>query len=201
MNHLKTSLLHTPRSLLCKRSAFTLIELLVVIAIVAILAGLGFSAVQGALQTGKKAQARNDVQQIVAAVKAYQAEYGRLPAAATGGDESSQGWFGGENNATVIRILTGQNNNNLNPRQISFLDAKTASGKKRGVDPTSGVFYDPWGNPYAIKLDTSYDGKLEYYGTGSQENVFSSALAISSGPNGQQEDPSAEDADDIVSFK
>jgi len=184
-----------------KASGFTLIELLVVIAIIAILASLGFSAVQGALESGKKAQARNDVQQIVAAVKAYQAEYGRMPTTATGGDEANQGWFGGENNANIIKVLTGQNVNNLNPRRISFLDAKTSNAKKGGVDPQTGVFYDPWGNPYSIKLDTNYDGKLEYYGSGNQENVFSSALAVSSGPNGKQDNPFAPGSDDIVSFK
>jgi prepilin-type N-terminal cleavage/methylation domain-containing protein len=185
-------------------AAFTLIELLVVIAIIAILAGLGFAGMQGALESGRKAQARTDVQQIVAAVKAYQVEYGRLPSAnvaANNSEEATKGWFSGEDNATIIRVLTGENFNNLNPRQISFLDAKTTTSKKGGVDPVSKVFYDPWGNPYFIKLDVSYDGKLEYYGTGNQENVFSAAMAGSPGPDGEQSNPLAPGADDIVSFK
>ena len=63
-----------------RQSAFTLIELLVVIAIIAILAGLAFPAVQGAMGSAKKAQARNDVNQLASAVKAFQLEYGKLPA-------------------------------------------------------------------------------------------------------------------------
>ena len=97
-----------------KRSAFTLIELLVVIAIIVILAGLGFAGLQGALESSKKAQARNDVHQIASAVKAYQLEYGRLPEA-----------------GNVIAALTGDNS-----KKIVFLEAKAAKATpKGGISP------------------------------------------------------------------
>ena len=133
------SLLPAPCSLLRKRSAFTLIELLVVIAIIAILAGLGFAGVQGAMESSKKAQARNDVHQIASAVKAYQLEYGRLP-----------------ESGTVIAALTGSN-----PRKVVFLEAKNAKGKPPKGGLSGKDMLDPWGNKYVIKLDDDYDNRVD----------------------------------------
>lgn len=148
------SMHHAPCSTLRKLSAFTLIELLVVIAIIAILAGLAFPAVQGALNSGKKAQARNDVHQLAAAIRAFQLEYGRLPSTSTGSDTAAA------DNAAVISALTGSNA--LNPRGVVFFEPKMAKGGKGGLD--GGVYKDPWGNAYTIMLDTSYDNKLSAYG-------------------------------------
>ena len=182
--------------------AFTLIELLVVIAIIAILAGLGFPAVQGALGQGKKAQARNDVQQIVAALKAFQLEYGRLPTTIVAADNSAEGSSGyfDSNSKDIIKALMGADPT-LNPRNIVFLDAKTTTTKKGGVDLSDYTFYDPWGGSYRLKLDVSYDGKCEYYGPSNKENIFGAGAAISYGPNNKQDDPYASGNDEIVSFK
>lgn len=181
-------------------SAFTLIELLIVIAIIAILAGLGFPALQGALGSGKKAQARNDMQQIVAAIRAFQLEYGRLPTSELleNGDDAwdPRAWF--PDNREIINVLIGEDTS-LNPRGIVFLEAKRVTGNKGGIGD-DGTFYDPWGSPYAVKLDINYDNKLEYYNNGSP-NVFSSALAVSFGPNTEQENPFESGSDDITSFK
>ena len=80
-----------------------------------------------------------------------------------------------DNNSNVISILmdlqnfpngnlTANNNHVKNPKQVKFLAAKMS-----GYDPTSpivnppggvdntGVYRDPWGNPYIITMDTSYD--------------------------------------------
>lgn len=148
------SVLHTPGRRL---AAFTLIELLVVIAIIAILAGLAFPAMQGALDSGRKADARNDVAQIAAAVKAYQLEYGRLPAA---------------NN--VIRELTGENN-----RGIVFLEAKRPKGNppRNGVAEGSNDYLDSWGRPYIIQLDD---------GSGDDDNAYDNRITADVGL-GEQE--------------
>jgi prepilin-type N-terminal cleavage/methylation domain-containing protein len=118
-------------------AAFTLIELLVVMAIIAILAGLGFGAVQGALNSSKRAQARNDVNQMAAAVKSYALEYGRLP-------ESG-----------VVAALTGEN-----PKKIVFFEAKSAKGNPPKNGLSGGQLLDPWGNPYTFQLDDDYDNKV-----------------------------------------
>jgi len=162
-----------PRSALSKNSAFTLIELLVVIAIIAILAGIGFPVLQGALQSGKKAQARNDVQQIAAAIRAYQLEYGRLPSTQTGSDEFI------DNNNTIMRVLTGENADDLNPREIAFLQPKVSAKPEGGY--YNGRFYDPWGNEYLIQLDTNYDNRIASWYNSPQP--LTSVIVISLGPD------------------
>ena len=127
-----------------KLSAFTLIELLVVIAIIAILAGLAFPAVQGAMGSAKKAQARNDVNQLAAAVKAFQLEYGKLPATK-------------DDAAEVVKALIGSNTS-VNPRNIVFFEPKTAKGGKKGWDGAN--YLDPWGSPYKVVLDLGYSNKV-----------------------------------------
>lgn len=125
------SMLPAPCALPRKRSAFTLIELLVVIAILVILAGIAFPAMQGALDSAKRGQARNDANQIASAIKAYRLEFGRLPAA-----------------GSEIAAITG-----ANPKRIIFLEAKQAKDGKGGI--SGGEMMDPWGKPYTIVTDES----------------------------------------------
>lgn len=169
--------------------AFTLIELLVVIAIIAILAGLAFPAMQGALSSGKKAQARNDVQQIAAAIRAFELEYGRMPTStvSTNSDDNA-GDFYTEDSKSVIKALTAQDDT-LNPRKINFLEARAAKGNKNGM-ATDGTFYDPWGKSYVLKLDSNYNGKTEYFGP-----RFTKAIVFSFGLNGQRDDPRSSNED------
>ena len=126
------------------QQAFTLIELLVVISIIAILASLAFPAVNGAIDSARKARAGSDVTQIATAVVAYEVEYGRLPT-----------HTGSAVNSTLMATLTG--NSTDNPRKIVFLEA---SEWKKGRGGTNGSgFCDPWGSNsvYQIALDTDYD--------------------------------------------
>ena len=158
-----------------RASAFTLIELLVVISIIAILAGLAFPAMQGALGSGKKAQARNDVAQLVAAVKAFQLEYGRLPSTTAGSDAASA------DNAAIISALT-TTNPTLNPRGIPFIEAN-AYRKGKGGTNSSGVYLDPWGSAYAFALDTDYNNRLTAdVGAGSQ-SYMTTVIVQSAGPD------------------
>jgi len=160
-----------------EQSAFTLIELLVVIAIIAILAGLGLAAMSGALQSGKKAQARNDVNQLASAIKAYQLEYGKLPVAGSGDSANA-------NIVTVMSALTSSNANN--PRGIVFYEAKLVkdpAAPRSGLS-TDGKLYDPWGMAYQVDLDTSYDNKiLNKTATGTNTTNFTTAIVVSSGPD------------------
>jgi len=123
-------------------TAFTLVELLVVIAIIVVLAGLGFAGMQGAINSGKKAQARNDVHQAASAVKAYLLEYGRLP-------EQEDIW----------KTLTGENS-----KKIVFLEAKAAKGDKGGYNSGTGQLLDPWGKEYQVQLDDDYNNKVDFNG-------------------------------------
>lgn len=149
----------TPRS----QSAFTLIELLVVISIIGILASLALPAVNGALDSAKRTQAKNDVVQIATAVTAYETEYGRLPSVPGGK---------GEVNSALIDILmpTGSGTSTDNPRKIVFLEVPStkAAGKgKSGQLNGSGSFLDPWGNAYQLAVDDDYDHTIASAGYGS----------------------------------
>ena len=80
-----------------------------------------------------------------------------------------------DNNSNVVAILmdltaypnslpTVNTNHVKNPKQVKYLNAKLS-----GYDPTtgqanppggvdnSGIYRDPWGNPYIITMDLSYD--------------------------------------------
>jgi prepilin-type N-terminal cleavage/methylation domain-containing protein len=141
-----------------RSAAFTLIELLVVIAIIAILAGLGFAGMQGAMESSKRAQARNDVNQIASAVKAYLLEYGRLP-----------------ENGSVMATLTGGN-----PKKVVFLEAKNAKGDppKGGLSQDRSAMYDPWGEEYVIELDDDYDNKVR--------NQLTTVIVETTAPDGKK---------------
>lgn len=146
----------TRLSRLATRRAFTLIELLVVISIIAILASLAFPAVNGALDSARKARAKNDVTQIATAVVAYETEYGKLP-------EHS----GATVDKSLMDILTGADADK-NPRKIVFLEA-SAWKKGQGGTNSSGAFCDPWDNAsvYKIAMDnqssdaTNYDNRIK----------------------------------------
>jgi len=148
-------------------SAFTLIELLVVIAIIAILAGLAFPAVQGAMGSAKKSEARNDVNQLAAAVKAFQLEYGRLPAT-------------DNNAASVVKTLIGSNTT-LNPRNIVFFEPRTAKGGRKGWDGQN--YLDPWGTPYKIDLDLGYSNKITTDIGDGNKTYFTTVIVQSAGPD------------------
>jgi prepilin-type N-terminal cleavage/methylation domain-containing protein len=80
-----------------------------------------------------------------------------------------------DNNRTVIAILmdlerfpdgtvTSNNAHVYNPKQIKFLNAKLSGYNPATNEPQppggvddSGVYRDPWGNPYVITMDLSYD--------------------------------------------
>ena len=71
-----------------KLSAFTLIELLIVIVIIAILASVAFPVTALVMEQARKAEAKNEVSNLVNAIKMYELEYGKLPFQAGEGGES-----------------------------------------------------------------------------------------------------------------
>ncbi|MDQ6626531.1 MAG: prepilin-type N-terminal cleavage/methylation domain-containing protein [Verrucomicrobiota bacterium] len=174
----------------CRRDAFTLIELLVVISIIVVLIGVAFPVFQGVQNAAKKTQAKNDLLQIVTAVNAYYTEYGKYPVTITDATKDAYfgtvtetaptGAVSYANNDVLIDVLrsnTGSAQNTalvttLNPRGIAFLDPRSVGNNASptgGVIPNGatvvspkrvGVWYDPWGSPYKILIDTTYDNSL-----------------------------------------
>ncbi len=189
-----------------RRSAFTLIELLTVIAIIAILMGLLFPAIGTIKESARKTQAKNDVTNIVAAVKAYYTEYGKYPPVQEGaaaseldvivGDEDAGGVA--DNSAlfnTLRSIPEGINASpeyKYNPKRIVFLEGKAATdptnpraGFADGQNATKkGSFFDPWGKQYSIVIDSNYDNVIKLdeqyndFGTNNQPRVGVGAFSL-----------------------
>lgn len=172
----------TPPPLHRPAAGFTLIELLTVIAIIAILMGLLFPAINAVKENAKKTQAKSDISQIVAAVKAYHTEYGKYPDISNGTPATSDIFVGdkdmgavaGDNSIlfnTLRAIPKAPNTDHvLNPRRITFFEGKAASnpeqpragfaeGPPKG-DTAQGALYDPWGKQYGIMIDADYDNVL-----------------------------------------
>lgn len=155
-------------------SAFTLIELLIVISIIIILLGLLFPAFRGVQEQATKAQAKNDLTQIVTAATAFYAEYGRYPVTATtapndaffGTGTAPTGTSSVGTNELLFDVLRnntgGANTATLNPRQVVFFSPPNV---KNTAQPRSGIgsdsrYYDPWGSPYNVVIDTNYDSQI-----------------------------------------
>ena len=171
--------------------AFTLIELLVVMGIIAILVGLLFPAFKGIQNQARSTQAKNDLTQIVSAVNAFYTDYGRYPVAAAATDTcfnwglgpcSSQVRLGSDWLFNELRACTAAgpscssnlNNPIINARQIVYISppiVKDPNSPKSGIATNlspgniTGRFYDPWGAPYNVVIDTAYDnGVINIYG-------------------------------------
>ncbi len=158
-------------------NAFTLVELLVVIAIVGILAAILFPAINQGIKRAEITRARQEMNHIVAAIKAYYAEYSKMPT------PDGNGWpdidYGGKDIVAVakqqnvvmniLRSVDAQGNVGLtnNPRRIVFLDVPESSlsgtdYRNLRYDKEEGYYLDPWGNPYVICMDTDYDNQCYF---------------------------------------
>lgn len=160
--------------ILARLRGFTLIELLVVIAIIGILMGLLFPAVNGAMDSARKASAQNDVVQIANAIIMYETEYGKLPSeseTAPTDDTELEATTNG-----IIGVLMGLKTNSwANPRKITFLEVPDAKNKKSGIT-NGGKYVDPWNNTYRIILDYNYDNSVVV--PGNTNNLARSNLTL-----------------------
>ncbi|MGA0334176.1 MAG: type II secretion system protein [Kiritimatiellia bacterium] len=178
------------RSYDLNRRGFTLIEMLVVIAIITVLAGLLFPAVSKGILTAKRNKAAAEAKSIAGAIDMFYRDYGWMPdrPADQGFDDSEedidnqaeQSYFDeitpSDSNAPVTErivavLMAEPGTENVNPRKKVYLDLDTPI--------TNKLILDPWGQPYVIKLDRNFDGKVEYFSQPSQYNTRS--IVISAG--------------------
>ena len=195
-------------------AAFTLIELLVVIAIIAVLLRFAFPVFQGVQNQARKTQARNDLGQIVTAVNAYYAEYGRYPLAPATPAETTYGATTTNNQLFNELRSVGATQN---PRKIVFLsppDVKDPNTPRSGIGlapASAGQYFDPWGKPYLVRIDTDYDNQVSNpysQNAGGAPLLRSGVIAWSFGKDGLSQStstPSDKNAgtnkDDLISWQ
>jgi prepilin-type N-terminal cleavage/methylation domain-containing protein len=200
-------------------SAFTLIELLVVISIILVLMGLLFPAFKGVQDQARKTQAKNDLMQIVTAINAFYTEYGQYPCGAQTGGDSADFFTANDNDRstlfTTLRAPFPATPPALNPKGIAFLQVPvvkddTVGHRKSGV-ASDGVYYDPWGTGYRVRMDNNYNGTVAnpYSMNAGFGSLNTGVIAWSFGVDGaSQSDPgpagdkkSGTNADDVISWQ
>jgi prepilin-type N-terminal cleavage/methylation domain-containing protein len=145
------------------KRAFTLIELLVVMTLIAILLGIGYPAFTSVMESARKTQAKNEEQQIVAAVNAFYTDYGKYPLVTTDTPPNNGDLF-----FSLRAVAQGANAPvngvpAVNPRSIVFIQppvSKDQTNPRSGINTTTSVWYDPWGSPYNVMIDGTYDNQL-----------------------------------------
>jgi type II secretory pathway pseudopilin PulG len=141
-----------------------------VIAIIAVLIGLLFPAFRAVQNQAKQTQAKNDLTQIVNAVNAFYTDYGKYPLLTADSPIISATTASPNNNSDLFYTLRGVANganaaNAMNPRVIVFINPpyvknETGGQRRSGVSNADGRYYDPWGTPYLVEIDGSYDNQL-----------------------------------------
>jgi prepilin-type N-terminal cleavage/methylation domain-containing protein len=187
-----------------KAAGFTLVELLVVISIIGILAGMLLPALAAAKKRAMVVKAKTEIASLVNAIQSYDSTYSRFPITAaeqtaagandftTGYVANPQsgvtwpnagGFYSYDNNSNVVAILMDNanvpaNTNHIkNPKQVVFLNAEMKSDTTSPGVGTDLVYRDPWGNPYIITMNTSYNEE------GTKDLVYSLQAVSQDGSN------------------
>jgi len=186
---------------------FTLIELLIVIGIIVVLLGLAFPVFQGVQDRARKVQAKNDVTQIVTAVNAFYTEYGKYPIATD--DLPLNASATADLFYTLRGVASGANNGNAqNTRQIVFISpGQDTGGNPKGKIGGDGQFYDPWGTPYKVAINGTYDNDIANpYGNNGAgvDPIRQGVIAWSYGKDtqlGTKGDGKFTNSDDVISWQ
>jgi prepilin-type N-terminal cleavage/methylation domain-containing protein len=145
-----------------KSSSFTLVELLVVISIIGLLAGLGFPAITGAIQAGKKAEVSAMAESIKTAVNAFYAEYSMYPSNS------------GKTDLNFLNLMSTTNSTGTsaqNTRGIAFLEVPPKFTNASGIVTPRG-FSTNTNNTFCILIDT---GGLGYVNPKSVSGTLTNA--------------------------
>ena len=173
--------------------AFTLIEILVVMTLIAILVGIGVPAFTSVMEQARKTQAKNEEQQIVAAINAFYTDYGQYPLVTADTTINKTSTPSNSNLFFTLRAVSGgvNLNNAVNTRAIVFIQPPVS---KDQTNPRSGIksstadstWYDPWGKPYNVMIDGNYDNSLAnpYADQPGGQFLYNGVIVWSFGKNG-----------------
>jgi prepilin-type N-terminal cleavage/methylation domain-containing protein len=176
------------------RHGFTLMELLIVIAMIAILIGIGYPSIISISEKARKTQAANEEQQIVAAVNGFYTDYGKYPLVTAdtiiaGSTTPSNADLFYSLRAVALGANAPVNGiPAVNPRAIVFIQPPISkTGTKGGINTTTGIWYDPFGSPYNVMIDGSYDNQLTnpYTDAPSGTTLYLGVIVWSFGKNGR----------------
>jgi len=160
-----------------RSSGFTLIELLVVIAIITILAGILVPGVIVAMKQAEKQKAKAMCANIVTSIASFKSSLSVLPVGPSeqGGLDRKYDLTSGQD---MLLYLTGNTGSSpaINPQNRPFLD--TGEGSASGTD-----LMDPWGTPYRVYLDNSFDGKVNVAESNGGKTYSTIAVVVSAGPD------------------
>jgi prepilin-type N-terminal cleavage/methylation domain-containing protein len=139
--------------------AFTLIELLVVITIIGILVGIAVPVGNRVLENTRKVKVQATIKDLQVAIKGYQTEYNRFPVKQAGGQDAN---IATDDSTSLISVLMGENEDDLNPREIVFIELPIAKNGAGGLTGDEGAYSltDGWGEPFQVTLDTDYDNRI-----------------------------------------
>lgn len=186
------------------QGGFTLIELLVVVTIIGILVGIAVPVGNKVLENTRKVRVQATIKDLQVAIKGYQTEYNRYPVKQAGGQDTTL--MTDDSNA-LVGLLLGENKEELNPREIVFIELPMAKNNAGGLVGDEGAYAlnDGWGEPYSVVLDTDYDNRIENPDVSNEDSTISGeaparlpmGVAISS----KGKDKKESTKDDVVSWR
>jgi hypothetical protein len=172
----------------------------------AVIIGLAFPTYKLILQRAQVMRIQTEMRSVATAIGQYHTEYNRFPVAPNSGDTADMPAFPTDSSSALLDALLGSSPE-LNPRQIKFVDLPTTKDGRFGLVTGSGntEWVDFWGTPYAVILDTNYDGKIANPDSENADPKIKAAalpelqaqiLIYSCGP-----DKEAHTKDDVVSWR
>jgi len=144
------------------------------------------AGMSAAKEAAHRTAAKNDVTQIVTAIKSFYTDYGVYPIPQSettpGGSTFGDGTFDNKRILDVLRNVDPSDQ--LNTRHVTYIDlppARDAGTPVSGIG-SDGNFYDPWGHQYIIRVDSAYSGVIN---DPDHQQLQTGVIAWSLGPDGK----------------